>query len=289
MAVNMKYSLEYCLFQSGNSSTPNLPSCSSVCAPLYPVLTTSWFATPRPGTYEYCTQNGSAFKQSGYDCASCLREDSGSVILGNYIRTMLNACDKKPQASKGQTINVGRGVFNSATIAQGPATTASAVPSTTSAYRPSAATTTSAPAANATAAAAASSASSSGGSGLSTGAAAGIGVACGVLALAALGVLVWFVMRRRKNKRKNAGVGGERKPLNQQNSPYQESIQGQHGVYGNDLKKENAHRMEPVEMWGQQRSTSEVHGQDSQRFEMVGDDGRRGQMSPGELDGRAVG
>lgn len=285
MAVNMKYSLEYCLFQSGNSSTPNLPSCSSACAPLYPVLTTSWFATPRPGTYEYCNQNGSAFTQSAQDCADCLREESGSIILGNYIKTMLNACNKTPQASKGQTVNVvQRGLFNSAIPTVSTSGTATSVSSSASAYRPSAATTTSA-------AAASTSTSSSGGSGLSTGAAAGIGVACGVLALAALGLLVWFVMRRRKSK-KNVATSADQKPLNQQNSPYQESTQGQHGVYGNDLKKENAYRMEPVEMWDQQRSTSgasEMHGQGSQRFEMEGTEGQRGQMSPRELDGRAVG
>ena len=192
---------------------------------------------------------------------------------------MINACNKTPQASKGQTVNLGRGIFNTATVDPSASATATPVSSSASAYRPSATT---------SAAAASSSASSSGSSGLSTGAAAGIGVACGVLALAALGLLVWFVMRRRKSK-KNVTPSLDQKPLNQQNSPYQESAPGQHGVYGNDLKKENAYRMEPVEMWDQQRNTSEVHGQGSQRFEMEGTEGRRGQMSPRELDGRAVG
>ena len=220
--------------------------------------------------------------KSAQDCTDCLREESGSVILGNYIRLMINACNKTPQASKGQTVNLGRGIFNTATVDPSAAATATPVSSSASAYRPSA---------TSSAAAASSSASSGGSSGLSTGAAAGIGVACGVLALVALGLLVWFVMRRRKSK-KNVATSADQKPLNEQNSPYQESAQGQHGVYGNDLKKENAYRMEPVEMWDQQRSTSgasEMHGQGSQRFEMEGTEGQRGQMSPRELDGRAVG
>lgn len=80
--VNMKYTLEYCMFQ-GNGSTPNLPQCQSDCAGLYPVLASSWF-TPTPAEqYDYCSINNTAFPTYVDECASCLQARSGSVILGN--------------------------------------------------------------------------------------------------------------------------------------------------------------------------------------------------------------
>ncbi len=79
---NMKYTVEQCLF-GDNGSTPNLPQCESVCAGLYTVLEASWFTTPPPQQYDYCSIANTAFPTYAKTCASCLLSTKGSVVLGN--------------------------------------------------------------------------------------------------------------------------------------------------------------------------------------------------------------
>jgi hypothetical protein len=81
-AVNMKYTLQYCMFQE-NGSTPNLPQCQADCAGLYPVLQTSWFTSPPLSQYAYCSINETAFPTYASTCAKCLQSYDGSVVLGN--------------------------------------------------------------------------------------------------------------------------------------------------------------------------------------------------------------
>ena len=182
---------------------------------------------------------------------------------------MLKACSTKPQASQGETVNIQRALFNTATVVPGSAATSTSTrsPSLTS---------------SSSSTSPSSSTPSSGGSGLSTGAAVGIGVGCGLAALLFLGLIIFFLMRRRKSKRNVNASGVEQKPLNQEGSPYQSNFHGQ-GNDAQDQRKEDRNGPAPVEMY---QSPNELHSHE--RYEMAG----AGQISPreerGELDGRSV-
>lgn len=80
---NMKYTVQECLFHADNGSTPNLPQCETVCAGLYSALEASWFTTPPPEQYAYCSIDSNAFTTHAKTCASCLMSYEGSVVLGN--------------------------------------------------------------------------------------------------------------------------------------------------------------------------------------------------------------
>ncbi|KAK6373693.1 hypothetical protein LTS17_008186 [Exophiala oligosperma] len=205
---NMKYTLEYCMFQ-GNGSTPNLPQCQSDCAGLYPVLASSWF-TPTPAEqYDYCSINNTAFPTYVDECASCLQARSGSVILGNYLNAMKAGCDTKPNATLGQTISLQRDLFDTAagtlppTISAGIASISSS-PSSSATGASGSSGSASGNGADPTSGGttpASPSPSSSSSTGLSGGAAAGIGVGCGLAAIASVGALGVFVIRRRRSRR----------------------------------------------------------------------------------------
>lgn len=91
---------------------------------------------------------------------------------------MQEGCKTKPRAAQGSTITLQRQLFNTSTVAA----STSASPTSTSTSAPT------------------STSSSSGSSGLSTGAAAGIGAGAGIVALVALGGLVWFLLQRRRRR-----------------------------------------------------------------------------------------
>ncbi|KAL6242512.1 hypothetical protein RBB50_010652 [Rhinocladiella similis] len=212
LLFNMKYTLQYCMFQ-GNGSTPNLPQCQADCAGLYPVLQSSWFTPVAAEQYDYCSINNTAFPTYVDKCASCLQARSGSVILGNYLNAMKAGCDNKPNATFGQAISLKRDLFDTATV-DSSTTTGTLPPSITTgsasskaSSSPSSSATSASEGSSSTKAADAASATqaspspSSASSSLSGGAAAGIGVGCGLAAIAAVGALGWFIVRRRRSRR----------------------------------------------------------------------------------------
>ncbi|KZF21084.1 hypothetical protein L228DRAFT_248847 [Xylona heveae TC161] len=193
---NMKYTAQECLF--GGNSSPQLTACNATCTPLKKTLLTLWLLPPRPPLYDYCSVDNGAFIHYGGGCANCLENTLGSVILGNFLSTMLSACGNQPNASKSETISIPRKLFMTATLGNVPTSSSSA--SSALASTSASTTSTSSPTTS-------SSPSSSPSSGLSTGAKAGIGAGIGagaVVALAAIGVF-FFVVRPRRRRQAEGG------------------------------------------------------------------------------------
>jgi hypothetical protein len=288
----MKYTLQYCLTQS-TDGTPNFSECKFKCEGLFPALTPSWFTTPRPAQYDYCTVQDNAFMSYVDDCASCLLSRSGSVVLGNFLAHMKSGCDSRADAHSGNTVPIQRQLFDTnivpvaSTSTSDPAS-ASLIPETmvsgsTSATptgstqdtspSDSAATTDSysSPQSTSEPAVAPSTASTSS-NGLSSGAAAGIGVSCGLGALA-LGIgALWYLRRRRNTVRVPRSMFDQ--PLHRENKPVWDSS------YSKRLPSP------PVETRGHEQYEM---GQ-SQRYEMVGEDAMKAGATTysSELDGRPV-
>lgn len=220
--VNMKYSIQYCLLDNDNL-TAAATSCIDDCQPLKSVYDASWFTVPRPGQYDYCDINGGAFGTYADGCITCLQGVEGSVVLGNcttclpaklhpqifeliimmlVMSTMQSACKDKPNSTDNDTINLPRKLFETATVAS--SQTAAASSSGTaiaSASSLKGSTLTAAPTSSSTSSSQSSSSSQgSSSSGLSSGAAAGIGVGAGIVALAAIGGLTWYLLRRRRRR-----------------------------------------------------------------------------------------
>ena len=271
----MKYTLEYCMFQE-NGSTPNLPQCETECAGLSPVLLASWFSPEPAKQYSYCSIDDTAFPTYAGSCASCLQSYNGSVVLGNCkafhvvrdradhadLNTMQSACDKQPDASLGETVPLQRQLFDTATV--GTATTSAsstsaATSSTSSAVTTIAATTSSASSSSSsTSSATAAPATSQKSSGLSSGAAAGIGIGCAALAIAVVGGLAWFIIRRRR----------QNTPPPHDDHPYQDS----------KATPVSNTPVTPVPAYAQQLGSQEVHEMDT----------RQSTQWTSELDGRPV-
>ncbi|KAK4945496.1 hypothetical protein LTR10_015392 [Elasticomyces elasticus] len=210
---NMKYTLQYCLFGSINSSTPSLPECQADCAGLYPVLETSWFSPTAAKQYEYCSINNTAFTQNAGACASCLQAGTGSVILGNFLNAMQSACTSQPDITLGETVFIERELFNTTTVGTA---TATATATGTGAGTASPQTSATVPTTSASATSSSTPASSSipatqldnKSSGLSTGAAAGIGVGCSIAVIALIAGLAWFFLSPKRRARRHAVAAG---------------------------------------------------------------------------------
>lgn len=302
----MKYTLQYCLFQS-NDSTPNLPQCESDCAGLYPVLQSSWFSPTAAQQYDYCSINNTAFTQHADQCASCLQAGTGSVVLGNckiqaactfsrygadtlvsaVLSVMKSGCDNQPNATKGETIPLQRALFDTATVASGTATqtttTSTSAAQTTSdgsaatiiSSSASGTTSSSATPSSTTAAAGAAGAPepTSSSSALSGGAAAGIGVGCGLAAIGAVGALAWFILRRRRNRRTMAsGTDFGNTKAAYAAPPYQQMPSPNYPY---------SQQAQPDYTYAQQIGGSEVHEIDSSET-------KAGATITNELDGRPM-
>jgi len=212
--VNMKYTLEYCLFYS-NSSTPSLPRCEADCAGLSPVLLSSWFSPSAAKQYDYCSINNTAFPQYVDQCASCLQAGTGSVVLGNFLDAMQSACESQPDATLGETVPLKRELFNTTTVGTSTGAIATASSTFVSTTGTQATSTSPSPSPSSSSSsttgvsAPAGQTAASNHSGLSTGAAAGVGVACGLGAITIIGALGWFMLtRRRRNNDRNQKVNG---------------------------------------------------------------------------------
>ncbi|KAE8150801.1 hypothetical protein BDV25DRAFT_139483 [Aspergillus avenaceus] len=161
---NQKYTLQTCLFDK--PADVSLSGCEGDCLPLKSVFEEPWYKTnyKRP-IYEYCNNTG--FNEYAGSCGKCLWGKSGSYVLGNYLDTMVSACETKPNASKGEIIKLNQPLF--------------VVPNTTTTDTES--------------------------SGLSSGAKIGIGVGVGVggvILLAAAGWVFCLARKRRKARAKQA-------------------------------------------------------------------------------------
>ncbi|KAE8154607.1 hypothetical protein BDV25DRAFT_103207 [Aspergillus avenaceus] len=178
---NQKYTIQNCLFEQSSSSA--LSACESSCLPLQSVFKYLWGTHPDMEAYYYCSMNNGAFDQYADSCATCLKKQSGSVILGNFMDSMQSGCQNKPNASEGDTIRLKSDLFSTATTDD--TTSATSSPTSSSSATQSA---TSAP-------------SKSTSSGLSTGAKAGIGVGVGVGGLIIVGAALWaFLSRSRRTQ-----------------------------------------------------------------------------------------
>lgn len=193
---HLKYIQQYCLIDTPQTSAAS--NCNSKCSGLKSVLDTSWIYSGAQPQYGYCEWNSSSYKTYAGDCATCLKEQSGGVVIGNAMSTLLEACDGEPNVQDGKMVSVQGDLF-ATEVVSGSATTSTTSTSTGSA----AATTggsksTDASVSAATAASAAQSTGNASSGGLSAGAGAGIGVGIAVVAIAAIagGVFLW--LRRRK-------------------------------------------------------------------------------------------
>ncbi|KAI1629066.1 hypothetical protein EDD37DRAFT_644837 [Exophiala viscosa] len=204
---NMKYTLEYCLFES-NSSTPSLPECQADCAGLYPVLMASWFSPTAAKQYEYCSINDTAFTEYAGTCASCLQAGTGSVVLGNFLNAMQSACTSQPDATLGETVPIKRELFNTTTVGTATATATTSSSQTSAAVATTSSSTTSSSSSSSASSSSAVAQSENKSSGLSTGAAAGIGVGCAIVAIALLGGLAWFFLSAKRRSRRQAATEG---------------------------------------------------------------------------------
>ncbi|EAW11716.1 uncharacterized protein ACLA_094150 [Aspergillus clavatus NRRL 1] len=178
---NQKYTLQVCVFEASTSAA--LSPCETQCLPLKPVFKTLWWGN-HVSLYDYCTQNNNAFLTYAADCAACLRGKAGTVSMGNFMDNMSSACKNQPNATKGETVDLPRPIFDLSVASTSTSSSTTATKSTTDAV----------PTTGTTAAATPTAPSSAS---LSTGASAGIGVGAGVGVILA-GALIWLLMRRRR-------------------------------------------------------------------------------------------
>lgn len=81
LTVHLKYTQQYCLF---DSAATQISDCAVQCSPLQSVLTTLWGNTSPPRfLYDYCDANSEVYPNYAPDCATCLRNRTGTVVLGN--------------------------------------------------------------------------------------------------------------------------------------------------------------------------------------------------------------
>jgi hypothetical protein len=77
---HLKYTQQFCLFDESAA----VDACGTQCAPLEPVLTFLWANTDPPlRLYEYCSQTSDVYPEYAPDCAACLKNRTGTVVLGN--------------------------------------------------------------------------------------------------------------------------------------------------------------------------------------------------------------
>ena len=130
--VELKYTQQYCLFDDNDNQIGN---CKTQCAPLEPVLTYLWAnSTPPLPLYTYCNQSSAVYPAYAPDCAKCLKNQTGTVVLGNcksgpltssdltrpadpiaVMDTMSDACEDKPFVSDGNLVKIPDNLFATST------------------------------------------------------------------------------------------------------------------------------------------------------------------------------
>lgn len=201
----MKYVQQYCLTSTTTPHIAAVNACTSACAPLTDVLQLLWVNQhPYVGQYDYCSASSSAYTNNAADCARCLQSQEESVIIGNFVDTMNQACASRPFAANGDLISPIRALFDTSLLSSTDASSTAASTSSTSASGSySSPPATSAVGSN-TPQYNGQTDSSSNNGGLSTGAAAGIGAAVAVVAIGVIARLVFIYLRRRRTTRQTA-------------------------------------------------------------------------------------
>ncbi|ETN42692.1 uncharacterized protein HMPREF1541_01850 [Cyphellophora europaea CBS 101466] len=283
---HLKYTQQYCLF---DASANQIDDCATECSPLQSVLTTLWGDTTPPRyLYDYCDATSGVYPNYAPDCAACLKNRTGTVILGNFMDTMYSACATQPNVTTdGELFEIRAAngdLFDtqteSASEQSAPTATDSSasVPSSSASQTGSAAdeaasngssgSSSSSDSANSSS----SSSSSDDDSGLSTGATAGIAVGCTIIGIGAIAGLVFLIMRRRRAARNhnshledkmgpNAGLMGGVSPAATAHgygqSPMGVSPNGAYGEQAYAMEKQKQYPGQagygaaPVEMSGQ--------------------------------------
>lgn len=215
---NMKYTLQVCVIDS-TSKIAAVQTCSTDCQPLQPVLDALWLSTtPYANQYDYCSVNSGSFPADAGKCAACLQSHPGSVVLGNFVQIMSDACASQPLAVNGDLVSLPRALLDTSTIAVATgssiSSSSSSTGTTSSSGSAGASTATSdssltsssmaSPSSSSTTGAISSTSTSTTSShGLSTGAAAGIGIGIGLLAAGAIAFLAFWIIRRRRQRRQD--------------------------------------------------------------------------------------
>ncbi|KAK5084837.1 hypothetical protein LTR70_007773 [Exophiala xenobiotica] len=209
MLFHLKYVQQHCLIDTDTPHIAAVNACTSACSPLGDVLETLWINKhPFVGQYDYCSLDSSAYTDHAADCARCLQGQEESVVIGNFVDTMNQACASRPLAANGELISPTRALFETSipssvgASSTGASTSSSSTTATGTNSRTS---TTSSTTQGGTASTGSSAAhdnsetdKSSEGGGLSTGAAAGIGAGIAVLAIGVIAGLVFLFLRRRR-------------------------------------------------------------------------------------------
>lgn len=174
----MKYVQQYCLIDDTTPHIAAVNACTSACTVLSPVLNTLWINShPYANEYDYCSINSSLYPQHAANCAKCLQSQKDTVIIGNFVDTMNQACISQPYAANGNLITTTRALFDTSIPTSTPT---SASQSSTTATTP----TTTAVSKKA----------------LGTGAVAGIAVAAVIIGLGLIIGIVVFMRRNRKQQ-----------------------------------------------------------------------------------------
>jgi len=211
----MKYVQQYCLIDTTTPHIAAVNACTSACSPLGDVLETLWISShPFLGQYDYCSENSSAYTNHAGDCARCLQGQEESVIIGNFVDTMNQACVSRPLAANDELLSPTRALFETSLPSS---TDTSSTAASTSGSSAAATQTNSASISGSSAAQSTDetteddhTAKSSDSGGLSTGAVAGIGVGVAVLAIGVIAGLVFlFVRRRRTTKLAQSSTAAE--------------------------------------------------------------------------------
>lgn len=214
LLYHMKYVQQYCLIDNTTPHIAAVNACTPACSPLSDVLTSLWINKhPFVGQYDYCSSYSSEYPNNAADCSKCLQAQKGSVIIGNFVDTMLNACKSKPLVSNGELIQPKRDLFRAAVIPLSSSMRASSTVSSgattssiksTSTTRSNGGSSANVPVSSATGVVvteteyAGASQSALSQTGLSTGAAAGIGAAVAIVALGIVAGIAFLIVKRRQ-------------------------------------------------------------------------------------------
>lgn len=156
----------------------------------------------------------------GEGCATCLQDQEGGVIIGNFADTTYNACQKQPYAENGDLVETSRDLFDTDRIDSAASTSVSATTGTTATTSSSTGYSTGgkAPVVGGGTASLANSDTKSQSTSLSSGDAAGIGIGVAIAVLAIVGgVFLWV---RRKKQKASDQIMLETPPGNAQELPY---------------------------------------------------------------------
>lgn len=88
----MQMTIKSCLLRVYGDTTrhvPNIDTCSEYCEPMRPQMEQQLWNVSKPGPWNYCTVNESAFNNNAKECASCHQSFEGSVVIGNCKRSPL--------------------------------------------------------------------------------------------------------------------------------------------------------------------------------------------------------